>query len=293
MKHTSFSFPDWINDFIPADELFAQAYDGIADTQRAWMKTAIARLFDWYGPRKDTSGHVTRIWDAGFKTRTAYEVVDFAVVLFDGSLQSPARLLAALVPALAGGVKNVLAIRVSAQPPWREALLTGLELAGQELVVDMTDVQVRRLFNELRDSNHTGAVTVLGPKAAVIKSSELQAASRLSFWRPRFSRAATVWMDKTAPFDLETLAFIHPDIIFSVFGAECEMPTDNFSYEGADFGDCLNALIDVAYLPDARLPDALNRAKLILGPGQEGCWIWPDLHPEHFQFHTTAWTLGG
>lgn len=292
MKNAPFIFPDWINDLIPDDELFARAYQDTPDEKRAWLKTCIARLYDWYGPRKDVFGESTLHWAAGFETRTQYEAVDFAVVLFDGSLLSPARLLAALVPALAAGVKNVLAVRVTNGSPWRKAVLTGLELAGQELVVDMTDIQARRLFNELRESNRKGAVTVLGPKAAVIKSSELQAASRISFWRPRFSRAASIWLEDVDTFDLEMLAFVHPDMVFSVFGAEPELPADNFSYEGDGFDDFLEAIMDVAYLPAERADLALKKARLVLGPGQEGCWVWPDLHPEHFQFHCTAWTIG-
>ncbi|QJB57888.1 hypothetical protein [Pseudodesulfovibrio sp. zrk46] len=292
MKNSRFSFPDWINELVPDDDLFAMAYDDIADHNRALMKTSIARLYDWYGPRKDIAGTVSRQWLSGFESKTTFDAVDFAVVLFDGSLLSPARLLSALVPALAGGVKNVLAARV-AGGPWRKAVLTGLELAGQEFVVDVSEAQARRLFNELRDSGHTGAVTVLGPKAAVIKTSELQSASRIAFWRPRFTRAAAVWMDDAHTFDLEALAFTHPDIVFSVFGAETELPADNFSYEGDVFDDFLEAIIDVAYLPAIRMDLALAKAKVVLGPGQEGCWVWPDLHPELFQFHSTAWTIRG
>lgn len=290
--NTSFSYPSWISDLVPDDELFARAYADISDQQRAWMKTSIARLYDWYGPKRDVSGTTSRHWRSGFDTHTTFDAVDFAVVLFDGSLLSPARLLAALVPALAGGVKHVLAARVGDGTPWRKAVLTGLELAGQELVCDFTDVQARQLFNQLRETNQPGAVAVLGPKAAVIKSSEVQAASRISFWRPRFSRLATVWMDDVDTFDLETLAFMHPDIVFSVFGAEPELPADNFSYEGNEFDECIDAIMDVAYLPADRMNHALDKAKLVLGPGQEGCWIWPDLHPEHFQFYRTAWTIG-
>ncbi len=292
MKQTAFSFPAWLNDFIPDDELFARAYADISDQNRAWLKTGISRLYDCYGPRKDLGGVDLRRWRSGFETMQSYDAVDFAVVLFDNSLLSPARLLAALVPALAGGVKNVLAARVGEAGPWRKAVLTGLELAGQELVIDITDVQARQLFNELRETNLSGAVMVLGPRAAVIKTSELQAASRISFYRPRFSRAATIWMDDENTFDLETLAFIHPDIIFSVFGAEPTLPADNFSYEGEQFQDCIDAIMDVAYLPADRVTSALTKAKVVLGPGQEGCWVWPDLHPEHFQFHRTAWTIG-
>lgn len=292
MTKEPFAFPDWINEFIPDDALFARAYQNSSDGSRAWMKTAIARLYDWYGPRKDVGGEISLRWSGGFDTKYTFDPVDFAVVLFDESIQSPARLLAALVPALAGGVKNVLAVRVGNSAPWRDAVLTGLELAGQEFVVDMTDVQARRLFNELRDSGTSGAVVVLGPKAAVIKFSELQSASRISFWRPRFSRAAVIWMDDEKTFDLEALAFMHPDIVFSLFGVKPFIPADNFSYEGDDFDEYLDAIMDVAYLSGQRVHHALKRAKLVLGPGQEGCWVWPDLHPEHFQFHRTAWTIG-
>lgn len=293
MTRSTFSFPDWISEFVPDDDLFAMAYEDIPDQKRAWLKTNIARLLDCYGPRQDVGVNTTRHFRSGFDLQTNHTAVDFAVVLFDGSLLSPARLLAALVPALASGVEHVLAARVGANGgPWRKAVLTGLELAGQELVVDLTDAQARRLFTQLRDSGLPGAVSVLGPKAAVIKTSELQSASRMGFWRPRFTRAATVWMDDESSFDLEVLAFTHPDMVFSVFGAKTELPADNFSYEGEDLADFMEAIIDVAYAPPEHMNQALRKAKLVLGPGQEGCWIWPDLYPEHFQHHRIAWTTG-
>lgn len=292
MQGNVFSFPDWVNDFIPDDGLFARAYEETPDNRRALIKTCVARLYDWYGPRKDFGGEILKQWMSGFESRTQYRAVDFSVVLFDSSLQSPARLLAGLVPALATGVESVLAVRIGGGAPWRKAVLTGLELTGQESVVDMDDLEARRLFNELRESGHTGAVTVLGPKAAAIKTSEVQAASRIAFWRPRFSRFAVVWMDSESSFDLGALAFMHPDMIFSVFGAETDLPADNFSYEGDDFDEYLDAIMDVAYCPVEQAASVRGRAKLTLGPGQEGCWVWPDLHPEHFQFQWTTWNTG-
>lgn len=293
MKRMMFSFPDWLNEFVPADDVFATAYEDIADSNRAWLKTNIARLLDIYGARQDVGGTVDRRFRSGFNLKATHEAVDFAVILFDSSLLSPARLLAALIPAFASGVEHVLAARVGANGgPWRKAVLTGLELAGQELVVDLTDAQARRLFTHLRDTNRPGAVSVLGPKAASIKSTELQAASRMGFWRPRFTRAAAIWMDDEQTFDLNVLAFMHPDMVFSVFGAQTELPADNFSYEGEDLADFMDAIIDVAYTPQQHMSQAMTAAKLVLGPGQEGCWIWPDLYPEHYQYHTIAWTNG-
>lgn len=290
MQSPTFSFPDWVGELVPDDELFARAYGDISDRNRAWMKTGIARLHDWYGPRKAVGGETALHWRSGFHSRTVHGAVDFAVVLFDGSLLSPSRLLAALIPAIAGGVGSVLAVRVSNGTPWRKAILTGLELAGQELVVDMTELQARRLFGELRETNRPGSVAVLGPRAAVIKTNELQAASRISFWRPRYTRAAAIWMDDPSTFDLEALAFIHPDIVFSVFGAEPELPAENFSYEGDGFDNFLDAIMEVAYVPAARARQTLGRARVVLGPGEEGCWVWPDLYPEHFQYQSIAWT---
>lgn len=293
MKRTTFSFPDWLGEFIPDDELFAIAYEDVGEKNRAWMKTSIARLFDWYGPRKELGGEELRRWQSGLISRTAHSPVDFSVVLFDDNLLSPARLLAALVPALGGGVKQVLAARVNSGTPWRKAVLTGLELAGQEMVVDLDDIQSRRLLGELREGQFTGSVTVLGPKAAAIVAGEMRTASRMSFWRPRFSRFASIWMEDENTFDLDVLAFIHPDMVFQVFGADIKLPANNFSYEGEGFQACLDALTDVAYLPSERMDAAMSKARLLLGPGQEGCWFWPDLHPDHFQSYCTAWTIGG
>lgn len=292
MPKTPFAFSEWVNELIPDDDLFARAYQGISDHDRALLKTCIARLFDWYGPQKILAGDVSLRWKGGFESRQTARPVEFFVVLFDDNLMSPARLLAALVPAMASGVENILAVRVGDGAPWRKAVLTGLELAGQEFVADMTESQARRLLSELRDTGIAGSVAVLGPKAAAIQSTALKAASRIAFWRPRFSRAAAIWMEDGATFDLEALAFVHPDIIFSVFGEETVLPADNFSYEGNGFGDFLESIMDVAYAPANRAEECLGLSKVVLGPGQEGCWVWPDLHPEHFQFHCTAWTAG-
>ncbi|QGY41368.1 hypothetical protein GM415_14965 [Pseudodesulfovibrio cashew] len=293
MKQASFEFPQWLNEFVPDDEFFAAAYDEVGEQKRAWLKTCIARLFDWYGPRKDPSGEIVRHWQAGFDTRSAYAPVDFGVVLFDDTLLSPARLLAGLVPAMAGGVEKLLAVRVTEGAPWPKPILTGLELAGQEFVVDLNESRARKLFSELRESEASGAVTVLGPRAGAIKSSEMQAASRMTFWRPRFSRSASVWMEEPDTFDLEVLAFTHPDMRFTVYGAESELPGESFTRAPGAFEDCISVAADVAYLPASHADRGLPRMRLVLGPGQEGCWVWPDLHLDHFQSHCTAWTIGG
>lgn len=293
MQYSYFSFPDWLNSHIPDDQLFAQAYQSIPDTRRALMKTAIARLYDWYGPQKVIQQEVTQQWTSGLGSTVRFGAVDFAVLLFDTTILSSARVLAALIPAISSGVKNVLAVRIDDEAtPWDSALLTGFELAGQEMLVSLTSAHVRRLFFELRDCGATGGVTVLGPQAAGVKLSELQAASGMEFWRPRYTRAASVWMDGSSTFDLEALAFTHPDVQFAVFGTEVDFPSDKFQYGSGEFDEFLSSILNVAYVPDNHVQTTLRHAKLVLGPGQEGCWLWNDLHASHFQRHCTSWTLG-
>ncbi len=290
MQKTVFEFPDRINEFVVDDTLFARAYDALPDHRRALLKTGIARLFDWYGPSRQDSGQATVNWRSGLTSVSRFSPVDFVVVAFDTTLTSPARLLAAVVPALACGVRNVLVVRFGGGE-WAQSLLTGLELAGQELVADMTPEQVQSLLEDASGAGASGRVLGVGMEQGVFRQLRFRS-SHIDFHCLHCDRTVPVWMDGAAPFDLEALAFAQPDLDISVFGAECETLPGDFCHKSTEFNDFLDAVRDVAYTPASHVDEALDRARLVLGPGQEGCWVWPQLRPEHFQFHSTAWTIG-
>jgi hypothetical protein len=280
------SLPDLIGESLVDDALFAAAYEDSSDRERALMKTCIARLYDWYGPRKDTGREVATRWRGGFASVARAAPVDFGLVLFGDSLVSPARLLAGLVPAVACGVRNVLAVRVDARGDWARPLLTAMELAGQELVADLTGEGVSALLDDLAEAGASGAVVDLTGRPGLCAGR-----SGLAVYTPSFDRTAALFLDGPDTFDLEALAFIHPDTAFTAFGADVPLP-GGFVRGGADFTAFLDAVRDVAFVPADRIGDALNRARLVFGPGQEGCWVWPELHPEFFLHHRTAWTIG-
>lgn len=286
MRNPVFSLADMISGFAVDDVLFADAYQASADGERALMKTCIARLHDWYGPRKDTAGQVGTSWRGGFDSLRRFEPVDFALVLFDEALVSPARLLAALTPAAACGVGQILAVRVGGKGAWARSLLTGMELAGQELVADMPRKRVVGLLEELAALGASGAVVDLCAERVACPE-----ASRIACFRPFFDGAAAVFLVDEAAFDLDALAFAHPDAAFTVFGADASLPA-GFVRGGDSSEAFLDAVRDVAFAPASLTGKALDRARLVLGPGQEGCWVWPGLHPEFFLFHRTAWTIG-
>jgi hypothetical protein len=286
MSDPVLSLPDLIGESLVDDALFAAAYGESSDRERALMKTCIARLYDWYGPRKDSACEVARRWRGGFESVARSGPVDFALALFDETFVSPARLLAALVPAVACGVRNVLAVRVDGEGGWARPLLTAMELAGQELVADLSAEGVSSLLGDLTDTGASGAVIDLAGRPGLCAGR-----SRVAVHSPVYDHKAVLYQDDLETFDLEALAFIHPDIAFTAFGANVSLP-DGFVRGGEEFPAFLDAVRDVAFVPADRIGDALDRARLVLGPGQEGCWVWPELHPAFYLFHHTAWTIG-
>jgi len=280
------SLTDLIGESLVDDALFAAAYGESTDRERALMKTCIARLYDWYGPRKDTACEVARRWRGGFASVARAAPVDFALVLFDETFVSPARLLAAVVPAVACGVRNVLAVRVDGEGEWARSLLTAMELAGQELVADLSGDSVSSLLGDLSDTGASGAVIDLAGRPGLCAGR-----SRVAVHSPIFDCKAVLYLDALETFDLDALTFIHPDIGFTVFGPDFPLP-DGFVRGGEEFPSFLDAVRDVAFVPANRIGYALDHARLVLGPGQEGCWVWPELHPAFFLYHHTAWTIG-
>jgi len=286
MQKKVFHISDFIHELVVDDTLFARAYENSADHHRALMKTCIARLYDWYGPRQQVGGRVSLSWRSGVESQQLTEPVDCTLILLDDSLQSPIRLLAALVPAQVSGCENILVARLdSHDSPWPESMLTGLELAGQELVVDVTAEQLDTVLAEMKQDGGRGTVIDL----RLEPDSSLQS-SRIQYTAPSFNRRSVVWSNDEQGINTDALAFAHPDVVFTVFGRESDLPTNQFSFGGTEFPD--STISDVVYADDSLHEEALEVANLVLGPGNEGCWIWSEITPELFQSHRISWTTG-
>ncbi|BCS86969.1 hypothetical protein [Pseudodesulfovibrio sediminis] len=288
MQKTEFQFPEFINELVVDDTLFARAYQNSVDQDRAVLKTCIAGLYDWYGPRKQTAQRSTQVWRSGLESTLHTTPVDCTIILFDASLCSPTRLLAALVPAVACGVRNVLVARIGDEDsPWPEAILTGLELAGLELAVNMTGDQLDELLESVQHGGGTGRVIDFREDAL-----QCATAGNIMVMCPRFDSVGAIWLDERTGLDLDAVAFAHPDMTFSVFGAEVPLPNDRFSYCSANMDDFLATPCTVAFTQTFSLDMVPTSSQLVLGPGLEGSWILPELHPEFFESHRIFWTTG-
>ncbi len=160
--------PQWLADDLLAcvapDRVFAAAYDEAGDLARAELKRCLAALFSLHPPRRARSVETRRSADSGLCVRVAETPVDAAVVFLGPQPCGPAQVLAAVHPAVAAGVRDILVLRVGDDlPAWPAAVLAGLELAGRELVLDCSPAQAARL---VRDLGEGAAYADLGLDAA-------------------------------------------------------------------------------------------------------------------------------
>ncbi|MGE4505333.1 MAG: hypothetical protein AB7D51_08280 [Desulfovibrionaceae bacterium] len=270
------------------DERFAEAYAEVPDQRRALLKTCIARLWEWFGPCRASEELVVRRWRQGFVSRTSKRPRAACAVFFTPSV-GPAALLAALVPARALGVGEVLAVCCGGEPP-AAPVLTALELAGVE--------DALLLSAEL--SAHLASLLAGTECSNVVLGEALDGSSRsCSSWRAPHPRSVGVWLDGTPGAgpdpDLDALAFAHSDAGLLVMGESEQPPLSgaalpvNARYVSGTFDDFLAIGFHGVVVPQGRLVAASEHQGLTLAAGQEGCWLHAGLTADHFRIKRHAW----
>ncbi len=266
-------FPDWLEQTLIADEAFAAAYATVDAAHRAELKLAVARLAACFGEVPAAAEDAMRSMRQGFHLRETKQRADFACILWDEESAGPTRLLAALMPAVLAGVPHILACRVhggraSAFPA---PVLAALELAGQELTADCGMDALRDLAEHLgglRRQGRTGRIVALGQNrfTADVAAMALEASipARLCPGRVCIGIDGNSLPPAYAAHPYGKLAFAHPDAFF--------VPADDM--EAGELSAVFCAF-DAAQSWLARCP-------LVLTPGHESCWLWPDITPDFF-----------
>ena len=257
-----------------ADDVFAAAYARTGDGRRAWIKTGLAAVYAAVGgprpvwtQRHDSLGHDLLL-------TTEDLPLDFVVIVCGRDFLSPARLVAAVVPALCARVPDIAVVRLGAS--WPGPLLTALELCGVEMACRLPARELPRLLAELPGKGR-GAVVVLGEIALPPR---LPLA--LAVHPARIAGRAGVFGPGETDFDLDALTFAHPDMAFVRHDGPCpDLPAWTAGQGGladaADYG------YDAVYVaPQPGFSD-LPAAPLVLGPGRETFWLWPHLPCEAFR----------
>lgn len=309
MSAMNFSpFPERLQHDSVDDALFQRAYNAVPDTHRAWLKRCIAQLWEHYSMRSPVGARETcetLTHHSGLMATQGQRPLSWCLLLLDETLISPARLLAAALPPLLAGVEHVQVVRLCARKkPWPPALLAALELAGVEQVAQCPAQDSGELFQSLVQTPRSGVVLMPQPLRSLARNIwlDLAQAPGCHLWQPVFSgRAAVLAQDPgAASWDLDILTWSQPDLMVDVWyeegpdglAAAAPLP-GGWCVRRGGLAALLQETYDLILAPGQHHAEALRKAPLVLGPGQEGCFIWPGLTPCIFQQSAAAWRFSG
>ena len=287
-------WPALSDDLRVQDDVLAASYSFVDDAERSWIKKNIAQLYALHPPGgTDRSSTRTR-WSGGLATTTTRLVRPWACVVCPESMPEagagPAGIAAALIPVMTAGISDILAIL----PPsslQSAHLLTTLELCGLENVFAVPREAMRKELVALVARKPGGLILDMGD---LVSCSLLtgQAFQRTMVWRPRLSGQLRIWCSAPGQWDWSTLKWNHPHSRIEAWGPCRETEPDHVLGVDGDWDafcrlpGALGVDADMLHAPDMSGVRGLPGDGLILTPGQEGCWYWPDLDPGFVCFQT-------
>lgn len=237
--------PDWL--YSKELDQGSGAYETLDPALRAILKKQIALLHEDWLPERREGGTFTRLADGGDSFASA-KPLDWAMFILAEDYASPAGCIAALLPALMAGVKAVAICRLgNPKAPLHPALSAAFELLGREEIFALTAAQSARLAKDIMEQSPYGRMVVLGHETRGAHS--LPAVLRIG-------------LDGGPSLEPGVFSWLHP-------GAAVKPVRDGASYDAV-----ITSTLD--FYRDYPAP-------LVLGPGYEYFWRWPDLGPAFFQ----------
>ena len=260
--------PDWAEDFRAGDDVFAGAWEEVGAQDRALLKTAIAFQFHLWGMLDDREARERIAPREGFRTIVRSMPAPWVLAVHAPGSASPARLLAALVPAVLAGTRP--AVVCLSDPP--ASIAAALELAGADDLFVMDGDGAGKLLGELCAAREEGRLALFpwigdgrekaGPDQALLPCPPPERRRGVRTWRdiPRPSVILRPCATEEGSRELERrLRLLHPDAVLketaegaadAVFNAQDHRPAD-------------------------------DTACLRLNAGMEACWTGPS--PEFFR----------
>lgn len=245
------SYHEWLDAHLLDDSLSAGAYEALSSEERAVLKKCIARLHVVWGERPARQSR-SRSFRQGFGVIEDDAPATYALLVCEASHPSPAAFLAALMPALLGGVSEILVCFVfpqgrAASPSGIPAPLLGaLELAGVERAFAASEAEVLALAEMLRAGSGRGRIVLLGA--------------------PGFGESLALHAHRCG---VVCRSLTQPTLYYS--GRLCAIVEQRFMEACADPAD------------SADCPDDDDSMVLQLDAAHEDVWFWPRLGPDWFR----------
>jgi len=247
-----------------SDPVFARAYLLAGDRGRARIKSAIAALFEAGRLGRSPSITTAECFHSGLSyTGRCVSRPWYALVIGPGVVSS-AQVAAALSPALARRIP-VFVVRPKSRSGWPSAVLAALELAGVEQVFAPPRESFKRFLKELGQG---GALCCLGD-ASFTERVRAIVPRHCFFHRLAPPESALLYRGPGVRWDAHALAFSHAGLRFLEYGPGAS------SREAPHESDAVWA----AFAPQDKAPQS---ARLVLAPGREALWDWPDMPAELF-----------
>jgi hypothetical protein len=287
--------PDWVTSLWVPENQFAHAYEFHSPEQRAWLKKNISQLYTWYAKYAYTYQQSNYLFQSGLKSAIAQKRLDWALFVLEDSFLSPAQLLAAVMPAVMSQVPEIMVARLSSVNGWTDSQLLALELAGVENVFVFDLSQLNEFSADLRSWSSNGGLFLLeGPENNLFFKAGATTDSGLVKWCGRDEYRAGLWWDNNYNWDCHSLAWAQPNLSVAVWGAQdfqVQLP-QKWTKRTGSWDEFLNSGYDILYVSSfEQAQTALQTfANLCLGPGQEVCWLWPDLGLSNFLSQSICWS---
>lgn len=282
-----FTWPEHLDKHKIPESAFAEAYAALSDIERSRIKQNIAQLYSMAPFAGYTETSISRQWAAGFCSHIRIHPKDWVLILLSGTHSGPASMVSAVVPALTSGVTSVLAVFLD-QPAWMPRLLVGLELCGLESACVLGKRQLRTLFSRLSAMRTRGVVLDPDGMLATMSMPSNWPGDTV-LWQAPCRETMGIWCDAGACWDFPALSWNHPGLRIEIWGnTPSKLPTGCNRMSGSWEEFCRNDFQAVG-LPQAHLLNYPGlRCDLVLTPGQENCWLWPDMSPELFRTRQAA-----
>ncbi|TVM35110.1 histidinol dehydrogenase [Oceanidesulfovibrio marinus] len=283
------ALPSWFLDAALSDTPFAEAFDAVGDSRRALLKTAIARLTTVYGASAIAFSSESQGYSNGFTLSRHVRPAHCAFIVIDEHFASPSALLAALMPALLAGVPDVAVVRIAGKKAkqWPDSLLCAMELAGQELAVDVTMESFHTLLADMSGSGVTCRLVLLGRRSQkLIAALAAQCNHDMEFRFLSEPSSLAAWFDHS--FDYEAAAWAHPNAVRTCWVTDDDVEAPGWDCVHGSWDEFVVQRNDAWLVPVDHLAGLHGAVDVILGPGEEGSWLYPELNLGYFLHHVVA-----
>lgn len=282
-----FSWPIWTEELVLSDDIRQLAYESLGSKKLGIIKTIIAQYFALF---PDFRQGAPRIFERrhesdcpGFFRYTRITRPLDKVVYLLGENLAPASLLASILPAIITGVAEIAVLRIGETAAAADDILGCLEQCGLESVFAFTEEHVSRFLQDCVSCNSETLLINLDIEHEYINK-EIAKSSLLRTVKIFSPRKIAVFCETGEEFDFEALAFAHPQVIFDVFGTFKGECLKNALDNKGNLEDLVRKNYQAVFMPEkyASESDILKKCALVLGPGQEGMWVWPELLNDFF-----------